>query len=93
MATSREQAEAQEHGVAAELPHGPSVSRRNFIAGLGAASGAVVVGVAMRGVSPGGAAWGPSLRQRRRPTTSSARRPSPPSPQATRVLAWPRSPS
>ena len=58
MATSREQAEGQGHGLAAEPVGGPSVSRRNFIAGLGAASGAVVVGVAMRGASPGGAALG-----------------------------------
>jgi len=47
-----------EHGPPIEIPRGPSVSRRNFIAGLGAASGAIVVGVALRGVTPGGAALG-----------------------------------
>ena len=37
---------------------GRNISRRNFLAGLGAASGAVVVGVAIRGATPGGAALG-----------------------------------
>lgn len=39
-------------GPSIELPHGPNISRRNFIAGLGAASGAIVVGVAIRGTTP-----------------------------------------
>lgn len=43
-------------GSAIGIPHGPNISRRNFIAGLGAASGAIVVGVAIRGASPAGVA-------------------------------------
>jgi len=41
-----------------EVPRGPNVSRRSFLAGLGAASGALVVGVALRSATPGGAALG-----------------------------------
>jgi len=58
MASVRESSKPQEHDPPTEVPGGPSISRRNFIAGLGVASGAVVVGVAMRGVTPGGAALG-----------------------------------
>lgn len=58
MATSADPTEGQEHPPPIDVHPGPSITRRNFIAGLGAASGAVVVGVAMRGVSPGGAALG-----------------------------------
>ena len=46
------------HSPPIEVPSGPSISRRKFIAGMGAASGAVVIGVAMRGATPGGAALG-----------------------------------
>ena len=45
-------------GSAQAPPFGPPISRRKFMAGLGAASGAVIVGVAMRGASPAGAALG-----------------------------------
>jgi arsenite oxidase small subunit len=58
MASHQETTGPQEHAPLDEAPRGPIISRRNFIAGLGAASGAVVVGVAMRGASPGAAALG-----------------------------------
>ena len=54
--TSRLDSAEQQHDPPIESPHGPSISRRNFIAGLGAASGAVVIGVAIRGATPGGVA-------------------------------------
>ena len=54
--TSRLDSAEQQHDPPIEIPHGPSISRRNFIAGLGAASGAVVIGVAMRGATPAGVA-------------------------------------
>ena len=51
-------AESTSRTAVSMVPSGPSISRRNFIAGLGAASGAIVVGVAMRSATPGGAAFG-----------------------------------
>ena len=51
-------------GAAIEVPHGPNISRRHFIAGLGAASGAIVVGVAIRGASPAGAVSDTSVASR-----------------------------
>jgi arsenite oxidase small subunit len=58
MASQQEPTRTQGHTPPDEAPRGPIISRRNFIAGMGAASGAVVVGVAMRGASPGAAALG-----------------------------------
>jgi arsenite oxidase small subunit len=55
---SRLETTEPEHSPPTEVPRGPNVSRRKFLAGLGAASGAVVVGVALRSATPGGAALG-----------------------------------
>jgi arsenite oxidase small subunit len=50
--------EAGTHDIDLAAGRGRNITRRNFLAGLGAASGAVVVGVAIRGGTPGAAALG-----------------------------------
>jgi hypothetical protein len=64
-------------GPSEEVPRGPSISRRNFIAGLGVASGAVVVGVAISGAGSGGAALGAVSPPEAEPDFTSTRSPCP----------------